>query len=44
MLYVLFFLFRDGRGIGRTIRDSMPLTPEYNRALLVASRRWCGRR
>ena len=35
MLYVLFFLFRDGRGIGRTIRDSMPLTPEYNRALLV---------
>ena len=35
MLYVLFFLFRDGRGIGRSIRDSMPLTPEYNRALLV---------
>jgi predicted PurR-regulated permease PerM len=35
MLYVLFFLFRDGRGIGRNIRDAMPLTPEYNRALLV---------
>jgi predicted PurR-regulated permease PerM len=34
MLYLLFFLFRDGRKIGRTIRDSMPLTPEYNRALL----------
>jgi predicted PurR-regulated permease PerM len=35
MLYVLFFLFRDGRSIGRNIRDSMPLTPEYNRALLA---------
>jgi predicted PurR-regulated permease PerM len=35
MLYVLFFLFRDGRMIGRNIRDSMPLTPEYNRALLA---------
>jgi predicted PurR-regulated permease PerM len=35
MLYVLFFLFRDGRAIGRNVRDSMPLTPEYNRALLV---------
>lgn len=34
MIYVLFFLFRDGRTIGRNIRDSMPLTPEYNRALL----------
>jgi len=35
MLYVLFFLFRDGRAIGRNIRDAMPLTPEYNRALLA---------
>lgn len=35
MIYVLFFLFRDGRSIGRSIRDSMPLTPEYNRALLA---------
>ena len=35
MLYLLFFLFRDGRRIGRSIRDAMPLTPEYNRALLA---------
>ena len=30
MLYVLFFLFRDGRSIGRNIRASMPLSAEYN--------------
>lgn len=35
MLYVLFFLFRDGRRVGRNIRDSMPLAPDYNRALLA---------
>jgi predicted PurR-regulated permease PerM len=35
MLYVLFFLFRDGRRVARSIRDSMPLTPEYNRALIA---------
>ncbi len=34
MLYVLFFLFRDGKRIGATIRDSLPLSPEYNEALL----------
>ena len=34
MLYVLFFLFRDGRIIARNIRASMPLTEEYNRRLI----------
>ena len=34
MLYVLFFLFRDGRGIARTIRASMPLSDVYNRRLI----------
>ncbi|MBP7001750.1 AI-2E family transporter [Amaricoccus sp.] len=34
MLYVLFFLFRDGKRIGATIRESLPLSPEYNEALL----------
>lgn len=33
MLYVLFFLFRDGRGIARNIRASMPLSDVYNRRL-----------
>ncbi len=35
MLYLLFFLFRDGRDIGRTILATMPLSPEYNRALVL---------
>jgi predicted PurR-regulated permease PerM len=35
MLYVLFFLFRDGRSIGRSIRAAMPLSEEYNADLLA---------
>ena len=35
MLYVLFFLFRDGRSIARNIGSAMPLSEEYNRALLA---------
>ena len=35
MLYVLFFLFRDGRSIGRNIRAAMPLSDEYNADLLA---------
>lgn len=35
MLYVLFFLFRDGRSIARNIRASMPLSDEYNAQLLA---------
>ena len=35
MLYVLFFLFRDGRQIGRNIRASMPLSDEYNAKLIA---------
>lgn len=34
MLYVLFFLFRDGRSIARNIRASMPLSDAYNQRLL----------
>jgi predicted PurR-regulated permease PerM len=34
MLYVLFFLFRDGPATGRAIRESMPLSREYTRRLL----------
>ena len=34
MLYVLFFLFRDGPGIGRAIRDAMPLSADLSRRLL----------
>ena len=34
MLYVLFFLFRDGRPIARNIRAAMPFGEDYNRALL----------
>jgi predicted PurR-regulated permease PerM len=34
MLYVLFFLFRDGRLIARNIRRAMPFGEDYNRALL----------
>lgn len=35
MLYVLFFLFRDGLGIGRNIRASLPLSDELSRQLLA---------
>jgi predicted PurR-regulated permease PerM len=34
MLYVLYFLFRDGRAVARTIRASMPLSEEHNRRLI----------
>lgn len=34
MLYVLFFLFRDGRAIGRNILACMPMSDEKNRALI----------
>lgn len=34
MLYVLFFLFRDGRMIGRNILACMPMSEAKNRALL----------
>nr|WP_238858401.1 AI-2E family transporter [Faunimonas pinastri] len=34
MLYLLFFLFRDGRRISRAIRASMPLSHEYTNQLL----------
>ena len=34
MLYVLFFLFRDGRAIARNIRAAMPFGADYNQALL----------
>ena len=35
MLYVLFFLFRDGLQIGRHIRAALPLDPEISQALLM---------
>jgi predicted PurR-regulated permease PerM len=35
MLYVLFFLFRDGPRIGGAIRQSLPLSDAYSRALLA---------
>lgn len=34
MLYLLFFLFRDGQQIGRNILASMPLSKRHGRALL----------
>ncbi|MBB5220836.1 putative PurR-regulated permease PerM [Amaricoccus macauensis] len=34
MLYVLFFLFRDGRAIGRAILACMPMSDAKNRALI----------
>lgn len=34
MLYVLFFLFRDGPQIGRNIRAALPLSAEHSQALL----------
>jgi predicted PurR-regulated permease PerM len=35
MLYVLFFLFRDGAAIGHNILASMPLSLDYSRRLLA---------
>ena len=34
MMYLLFFLLRDGRGLARMVRDSIPLEPEHTRYLL----------
>lgn len=34
MLYVLFFLFRDGLAIGRNIRRALPLSDDLSRRLL----------
>ncbi|MGL4199533.1 MAG: AI-2E family transporter [Allorhizobium sp.] len=31
MLYLLFFLFRDGTSLGRTLRHSIPLSDDYTR-------------
>ena len=33
MLYLLFFLLRDGPGLSRRIRDAIPLRPEQRRSL-----------
>jgi predicted PurR-regulated permease PerM len=35
MLYVLFFLFRDGPAVGRSVRDSLPLSDDYSRRLIA---------
>jgi predicted PurR-regulated permease PerM len=35
MLYVLFFLFRDGAAIGHNILAAMPLSVDYSRRLLA---------
>ncbi len=35
MLYVLFFLFRDGPRIGNAIRQSLPFSPEVSEALIA---------
>lgn len=35
MLYMLFFLFRDGLQIGRNIRAALPLSPEISQSLLL---------
>ncbi|MBH1964346.1 MAG: AI-2E family transporter [Comamonadaceae bacterium] len=34
MMYLLFFLLRDGRGLARMVRDSIPLEREHTRYLL----------
>jgi predicted PurR-regulated permease PerM len=34
MLYLLFFLFRDGAELGRTIRHAIPLSDDYTRQFL----------
>lgn len=31
MLYLLFFLFRDGAALGRTVRHTIPLSDDYTR-------------
>ena len=33
MLYLLFFLLRDGRALSKRIQDALPLPPEQERAL-----------
>ena len=35
MLYLLFFLLRDGDALARRINDAMPLRPEQRRALIT---------
>jgi predicted PurR-regulated permease PerM len=35
MLYLLFFLLRDGDDLARRIKQAIPLAPEHQRALLV---------
>lgn len=34
MLYLLFFLFRDGAGMAKTLRHSIPLSDDYTRQFL----------
>lgn len=34
MLYLLFFLFRDGAALGKTLRHSIPLSDDYTRQFL----------
>lgn len=34
MLYLLFFLLRDGRGLAARIRDTLPLAPAYRQKLM----------
>lgn len=34
MLYLLFFLFRDGASLGRTLRHSIPLSDDYTRQFI----------
>ncbi len=34
MLYLLFFLFRDGADLGRKIRQAIPLNDDYTRQFL----------
>lgn len=34
MLYLLFFLFRDGADLGRTIRQAVPLSDDYTQQFL----------
>lgn len=34
MLYLLFFLFRDGAALGQTIRHTIPLSDDYTRQFL----------
>jgi predicted PurR-regulated permease PerM len=35
MIYVLFFLFRDGPAIGRAVGDSLPLSPDHSARALA---------